>query len=205
MWWTSYLPDAPDTLSKLEWRLWIIAAIVTISGVLIGLAARQVGRYRATMLEQHLASALEERDAKAKQLEQMAIEAKQEATAVKERQQPRRLTPDQRTTLLKLLSAGRGTAVKITAMLGDGESKGFAEAIKSVLSEAGWIVDGVNQGLFTGQPIGLHIQVKDGTAPPPNTHLLGNSLIQIGILTTGAIKADLPPNAIEVIVGHKPQ
>ena len=208
--WTSYLPNDPNWLSKWEWRFWLFAAGVGLLGLLSGYAAYVIGRHRGeveqTILQDKLSTTREELDEKNRELEKTAGEARQKAAEVEARQMPRRLTTDQRTKLLSLLSSEKGMAVTITSPLGDLEARTFAEDLLSVLKEAGWSVDGLNQALYTESQIGLRIFVKDPSNSPPGAVLLADSLHKAGLqFTVFRVADDFPPLELGLVVGHKPR
>src|SRR5438477_11124321 len=100
--WTAYLPNTPDSLSRLEWWLWVCAGSVTIIGaiigVLLGFAARGVNQHKARILEQ-------EREAKTARLEALTDQATKKASTLEERLTGALKERDAKTAQLQALTA----------------------------------------------------------------------------------------------------
>ena len=77
--------------------------------------------------------------------------------------QPRELNTQVETQLKQLIPAN--SKVSVTSVLGDGEAYNFASKIKIYLENQGYIVDGVNQALYSQTVKGQNIELpKDGDA-----------------------------------------
>ena len=85
----------------------------------------------------------------AKQQEKTAI-AEKDLANLKETIRPRRLTQEQQTVLVKLLSGEPNGPVIIVCVMGDDEGTTFATQISHLLKLAGWPPAGVNQNTFSG-------------------------------------------------------
>jgi hypothetical protein len=209
MQWTSYLPSAPDTLSRIEWWLWFGVAFSAIVTAIVGFLAWEVGRHRTKVekesLQGELWEALEERDVKAKQLEEMIADAEKRAARLESKQAPRRLTPTQRKQISELLKGVAHAKVVVTAVLGDGEAIRYANDLVEALGQAGWTVDGVNQAVYApNNPVGLLIRVKDKNNPPQGTIEIGSAIKKVGLQIAGAEVPSTAPDIIEIVVGNKP-
>jgi hypothetical protein len=206
MQWTSYLPSSPESLSRLEWWLWLLAGCFTVIVVLLGFAARGVAQYKARILQMQLTSALEERDSKTKQLQTLAEEAKQKAIEIEAKQAPRRLSENQKEIMVQRLREIKGARIRITTILGNTESVVYGQDFALALQAAGWHVEGggINQSVFTGKiPVGLNLIIKDPNNPPPGSLALDDLLMQLGIKYNDFRDPSIPPDVIVMIVGSR--
>lgn len=187
----SPLINSPESLSKIEWWLYILSVILTVGGVLVGFLAWQVGKQRELLEQQSIQEQLTEN-----QVKTAAIEA---------RQAHRQLTQDQRNRLVTMLSTGTSTSIMIHSIAGDGEANKYAAQFVSVFRDAGWKVEDNSVGFYTDvTPIGLIVRIKDRSNPPQNVILLLQSLKETGINAVWGIHPKLSANIIELIVGNKP-
>lgn len=152
-------------------------------------------------MARHSAEAAAKESALAKQ---SAEAANNRASEAQQKLTPRHLSEVQRTQLATLLSTGLKGPVEITSVLGDPESHSFALELDAILNAAGWPTKGVNQGVFTGSPKGLILQVKSVAAAPPYAVRLQQVLSQIGFQAPGELVGSLAPGQLSLIVGHKP-
>ncbi len=81
----------------------------------------------------------------------------------------------------------------------------YAEGVKTVLTSAGWTVDGVNQGVYTGTPPrGLQVGIKDAAHPPAGAVPLAEALLAVSVEFQSGQRGDLSPDVTDITVGHKP-
>lgn len=138
--------------------------------------------------------------------QERAANAERSLLELQRRVEPRRLSPEQRTRLIAVLSSGPRGPVSVTCVLGDSDGCPFAEQIKEVLTASGWTdVDGVNQAVFGGgSPIGFGIIVRSAVTAPSFAGHLQQAFFSIGLPLGGVEKADAPEGVVQIIVGHKP-
>ncbi len=203
--WTSYLPEPPESLTRLEWRLWILAGIFTVMAVLLGLAARGVAQYKARILEQQLAKALEERDVKAREVEKLATEAKREVTTIREQQKPRTLTPEQRGKFIELLARGpKGKVYLLAAVAGDGKAQTFAVELSKLFQVAGWPIESFAYNwVSTWVPIGIAVVIHSRERAPSYALTIQRAFEAIGFQAPGQIDPSQPDGTLAIIVGRK--
>jgi hypothetical protein len=141
----------------------------------------------------------------AKQQER-AAKAEKDLATLRERMQPRHLTSGQQAALIKLLAGEPKGPVEIICVMGDGEGHKFAMEIDSVFKAAGWTVlgGGVSQGVFTGNPIGLWIVVRNAITTPPYSIRLQEIFSSVGLPLSGEERVDRPEGSVRILVGHKP-
>jgi hypothetical protein len=165
-----------------------------------------VAQYKARVLQIQLTSALEERDTKTKQLHILAEEAKQKALEIEAKQAPRRLSENQKETMVKRLGGIKGAKIRITTILGDTESVVYGQDFAATLQTAGWHVEGggINQSVFTGKiPVGLNTIIKDPKNPPIGSLALDELLEQFGIQFNDFRDPSISPDVIVMIVGSR--
>jgi hypothetical protein len=153
-------------------------------------------------------------DAKAAQQEvQIKLATQQEKAAIAEKAladlkkaiQPRNLTADQITELVRLLSGEPKGTVSITCVMGDGEGNAFATQIDGALKAAGWPGNGVSQAAFSGgDPTGFGILVHSAATAPPYAGRLQRVFFSIGIPLAGVELPSAAEGTVQIIVGHKP-
>jgi hypothetical protein len=140
----------------------------------------------------------------AKQQEKTAT-AERALLVLQRRMEPRRISSEQRTRLIERLSRGPKGKVSISCVLGDGEGLAFANDIEEVLKVSGWPSEGVSQSVFQGSnPVGFGIIVHSAAKAPPYAQLLQQAFFSIGIPMGGAEKPDVPEDAVQILVGNKP-
>jgi len=108
---------------------------------------------------------------------------------VKNQIKPRRLTAEQRASLIGALRlANPKGLVTVNCVLGDGEGFAFASEIDDVLKAAGWPTTGVNQGVYAGgaNPVGFGIVVRSAAEAPPYASALLNAFTVAGVPLAGA-------------------
>lgn len=215
--WTSYLPSSTEKLADLEWWLWFTAAILGILTIVVGVVAREVGRYH-TGIEKvevqgglaaaraELEQALRQRDEKARQLEEIANKARQEAAAIRERQKPRTLNAEQKAKLTQMLSGGqRGNVYLLAAVAGDGEALDLAKELNQVLNAAGWHMENFAANwISTINVTGVTIMVHSESTAPSHADILQKALEAVGIQSPGQVDVGTPEGKFTVVVGHKP-
>jgi cytoskeletal protein RodZ len=203
--WTSYLPDSPESLTRLEWRLWIWAGVFTVITVLLGLTARGVAQYKARILEQRLTKALEERDTKAKELEKLATEAKREVAEIREQQQARTLTNEQKGQFVKFLAQGpKGKLYLLGATIGDAEAQAFAVELSKLFQAAGWPIESFAYNwVSTWTPTGIALIVRNQEKAPPYIVTVQRTFEAVGFKAQVFLDPGQPEGALAIIVGRK--
>lgn len=129
--------------------------------------------------------------------------------AIEARQAPRRLSQNERGTLVKLL-AGKsdGNLVNLGAQANNSEAMQFAMDIGYALLAAGWNVDGVGSVTILGlNPIGVLTWI-DGDTPSPPTQALIEAFRTVGYEITVRKRTKKPPEGKEKVIslhiGSKP-
>lgn len=141
-----------------------------------------------------------------------AREAHRRIEELRAQQAPRRLSEDQKRALVRSLSRFHGQRIAITCVMGDGEAKQFAEDFAEVFRAAGWSgADGVNQSVYTRDPIGLGVglnptSAQDHGKPKAAASALLAALVETGILTQreGFVNPQIGVDSIALVIGHKP-
>lgn len=119
-------------------------------------------------------------------------------------QKGRVLKPKQKENLIDALKKLSKTKVDLMSIQGDRESFRFANAIKDVLVESNWEVDGVWEEIIIGG-VGPGVLVRENSSEPNSIGKIVNEIMnENNINTRIVIKSDLKPNLIEIIVGSRP-
>jgi hypothetical protein len=137
-----------------------------------------------------------------------AAKAEKDLLEVQEKIKPRRITPEQRDQLVMFLSQPPRGKVDIMCVLGDGEGLAFAEEVGQVLKASGWEIGsgGVSQGAFApSNPVGFGVLVHSSQSPPPRAISLIHAFRSVGLPLGGSEKKELDADAVQIIVGNKPQ
>jgi hypothetical protein len=135
---------------------------------------------------------------------ELTAKAEKELFELKERIQPRRISPAQKARLVAILSHFPKGKVSINCTANDGEAYDFAKDILAVLEESGWPTEGINQGLYSNNPRGIAIVVKDSKSAPPYAGALQQAFFAVGIPLAGAENPHTEEGAVLVVVGRKP-
>ncbi len=73
----------------------------------------------------------------------------------------RTLNVELQTQLQQLLAENKTQEISITSVMGDGEAFGFATQIKNFLEQQGFIINGVNQAVYTQAVVGQSFNSKN--------------------------------------------
>lgn len=139
----------------------------------------------------------------AKQQEKTA-NAERALLELQRRIEPRRISTEQRKRLVEMLSIGPKGAVTIACVLGDAEGCSFAQQIADVVNASGWPHTGVDQAVYTGNPVGFGIIVRNAITAPPHAAVLQRAFFSVGIPLAGAERPEQPEGTVEILVGNKP-
>jgi hypothetical protein len=119
-------------------------------------------------------------------------------------QKGRVLEVKQRENLIDVLSKISKTKVDLMSIQGDRESFKFANAIKDVLVELNWEVEGVWEEIILGG-VGPGVLVRENSSEPNSIgKIINKTMNENKINTRVVIKSDLKPNLIQIIVGSRP-
>lgn len=126
---------------------------------------------------------------------------------IEQRLAPRSLIPSQKNALLAALqTAGSKGPVEVSSPTGDGEARDFARELLEVLRAAGWPLasEEIFAELVTG--VGVHIVVRDLTAPPVFAATQRQALSNAGIqCDMWAEPQSIPAGTVRLAVTTKPQ
>ena len=199
MQWTSYLPNSPESLSRLEWWLWAFAGFFTFVVVLLGFAARSVSYQRAALVQQEL-------QRRATESQAAADSAQKESARLREQLQPRKLSDDKAAQFLQLLRGIPGVPINIASPHGDNEAKELADQFAALLRTSGCSAGRIDYGSGFGAPQGLFLELPAAETAPPYAAALQKALESIGMHVHRTVNQGLlhPGSSITLIVGHKP-
>lgn len=149
--WRAYLPDSPDTLTRIETGLYIAAAIGGLLAILLPFVARDIARHRTGLV---LSRELGERDTKYRTLQE-------KTDALEEERRPRSINDEQLTKLQLFLQTAsvRPQAISIQVTGGDGEAARYANQFRNLLKYLQWQV-GDNTLIAFGSQHGVVIAAK---------------------------------------------
>lgn len=122
-----------------------------------------------------------------------------------ELQAPRRVSAEDRTTILSALGEGVPGTLDIAAVNGNDEALTFARDLRVLLQDAGWTVTGLSRTVFPEQYVGVVLRVNDVAAPPPFAVGLLGALDSAGFSPSLAGSVKNEPDTLTLIVGPKPQ
>jgi hypothetical protein len=118
---------------------------------------------------------------------------------------PRRLAEAQGEGIARFLRSAPKQTITIMTVMSSVEAGQHAESFKKAIENAGWTVNGVNQGMFSPTvPVGIFILVKDAGAVPLAADLLANALKSAGIPFQGELNPQLNAGEVELRIGAKP-
>jgi hypothetical protein len=114
----------------------------------------------------------------------------------------RELTSQQKVNLISELKQYGKRKVTIVSIMGDAEAFKYAHQFKTMFSESGWEVDGINQAIYDAPMPPLSI---DATNPPSKiVNDLYGIISKCGINVVGNLKQSLKEDELTIIVGKKP-
>lgn len=119
-------------------------------------------------------------------------------------QKGRVLEPEQKGNLILALKKASKTKVVLMSIQGDRESFRFAIAIKDLLVESNWEVDGVLEEVIIGG-VGPGLLIREKSSEPNSIGTIVNETMNKNNINTRiVVKSDLEPDLIEIIVGSRP-
>jgi len=146
------------------------------------------------------------------ELRQKLIEAENKVAELQKLQAQKRLSEDQRRFLIEALRPFPGQKIAVASILGDDESKVFAQDLVSALEAAGWDHGG-DAGVFAQQfprdPIGVEVTLNEedarGGKIPAALGALINATRQLGLVYDNTIYmgSDVPSGQALLKVGKK--
>lgn len=140
--------------------------------------------------------------------QQDLIEKDKRIEELKKQVSPRQLTEEQKTELLRKLSAMNKIPITITSRLSDSEGNRFAEQIAAIFRASGWDVKGVGSGYLDDTSGDVTFAVTDQEQVSIVDELM-NILNQSNIrclsdkIREGSIGGGVEPGHILMIVGSK--
>lgn len=141
----------------------------------------------------------------AKQRER-AAKAENDLLVLQQRIAPRRLSQSQEFLLIEALKRSQVKGpVKIVAVLGDGEGLAFAAQLHNIIKAGDWPSNGVDQAAYDTNPIGMGILVRSAKNAPAHAGALQAAFGAAGISIIGSENPRIPAEAVELLVGNKPQ
>ena len=132
---------------------------------------------------------------------------------VKASQQERRLSTEQKNTLIGVLSPYRGQKVSLSRIMGDVEAEPFANDFLDVLVNAGWMFDGkpeVSQSVYGRDPIGIEVTLNQGESEAgrmlPAANALITTLATLKLIdgNNAFMNPEVPTDGIQVRIGKRP-
>jgi hypothetical protein len=127
-------------------------------------------------------------------------------TETRQRQQPRKLTEDQREQLLRTLREDPKVPLTVVSISGDNESYAFAKKLDMLFDIAGWPTRGVSQQTARDVPPGLTFVTKSGDATVvARAARLQDTLHVMGIAAQSSALESMPQGLLMLVVGPQPQ
>jgi outer membrane protein OmpA-like peptidoglycan-associated protein len=129
----------------------------------------------------------------------------QSPTEIRQRQEPRRLTEDQREQLLRTLREDPKIPLTVVSISGDNESYAFARNLDMLFDIAGWPIRRVSQQTVSGVPPGLTFVSQSGDATvSARAARLQDTLHAVGIAAQSSALESMPQGVLMLVVGPKP-
>lgn len=178
-WW-----ESTEVLSR--FGTWVSALIIVLGvvGLVVKVQLERVkhSKDRISLVERQKREAV---------WQQELDEANRKAQAAEQKTKPRVITPEQRESLLKVLSAGSKGPVVIWSDWIDMEAKAYAGAIESILSEAGFEILQIRPEVLTmgwngpaeDRPFVI-LFVTDIDHPLPHAYSIQKAFLDNGVSTT---------------------
>ena len=139
-----------------------------------------------------------------KQRERTAI-AERSLLELQEKVRPRRLSEEQKQTLVKLLSSEVPIEPRVFCAMDAPDGQVFKDDFVDVFRRLGWTISPNNTGrqIYSSHLTGILIVVKDANNIPPQSRALHDALRAIGINAPGSTDSNLPNNTFEIRIGSK--
>jgi outer membrane protein OmpA-like peptidoglycan-associated protein len=129
----------------------------------------------------------------------------QSPTEIRQRQEPRRLTEDQREQLLRTLREDPKVPLTVVSISGDNESYAFAAELDALFDIAGWPIRRVSQQTVSGVPPGLTFVSKSGDATvSARAARLQDTFHAMGIAVQSSALESMSQGVLMLVVGPQP-
>lgn len=149
-------------------------------------------------------------------LEKQLSEADKKTAELEKQQTPRRLTPEQKQTLIATLSPHAGQKIIFVTILGDNEAKRFMEDFIEVIDAAKWDHSGDNGILYmnfgnANDPVGVIVVLNDQSRVmkrgPAAVLPLTEALAAFGLAKAHDVTPtnDIKLGEIGLVIGRKPR
>jgi hypothetical protein len=208
-------------LSSFQFWVGWVAIIGTALGLFSAVATLMArhessGRQSAKELQrtariQAAETALESTKMRLTEAQAEAKTARDLATKADAATKPRRLTTEQKESIISALKViPEKPKIFMLAGIFDAEAVNFGKDFEAVFKESGFEVyfptEIHDDAALSLNTLGLHLVLKDVTAPNPTAAKIQKSFISIGIQIPGmrAAEEDFPADRIMISVGQKP-
>lgn len=104
--------------------------------------------------------------------------------------------------MIDKLKVFKNSKIRLTTVVGDQEAFQFSTQLKEVFEAAGWIVEGINQAVFSGPVTGINIKVKSNKYPV-RVNSIFESIKILNFIAKGIADTNLGEDEVELLIGAK--
>ena len=120
--------------------------------------------------------------------------------------QPRRLTPEQRQTIISALQRVKAPPKPflIATISTDTEASTFARDLRAAIEAAGWRTE-FAEGVYSTPEYDTTVEIQDRAIDPTHAGALHRALVQAGVPADMTLNRHLNPGIVRLFVGHRRQ
>jgi hypothetical protein len=179
---------------------WLVIALVFLAGFL-QIAKFLLDKKVDTMREEMARAKVAEYEKKISDLQAKASDRIEKRQIVIEREKDRKIPEEVFLQLKGDLLKHSGSAVRLACDKGDKEALAFAEQLKNLFEESGWIVKGISQAVHA-KPVKEVVLILNHDDQKPKANSLFSALMSLGVKSSARLNKNQQED-LGIIVGQR--
>ncbi len=179
---------------------WLVIALVFLAGFL-QIAKFLLDKKVDTMREEMARAKVAEYEKKISDLQAKASDRVEKRQIVIEREKDRKIPEEVFLQLKGDLLKHSGSAVRLACDKGDKEALAFAEQLKNLFEESGWIVKGISQAVHA-KPVKEVVLILNHDDQKPKANILFSALMSLGVKSSARLNKNQQED-LGIIVGQR--
>jgi hypothetical protein len=179
---------------------WLVIALVFLAGFL-QIAKFLLDKKVDTMREEMARAKVAEYEKKISDLQAKASDRVEKRQIVIEREKDRKIPEEVFLQLKGDLLKHSGSAVRLACDKGDKEALAFAEQLKNLFEESGWIVKGISQAVHA-KPVKEVVLILNHDDQKPKANSLFSALMSLGVKSSARLNKNQQED-LGIIVGQR--
>jgi hypothetical protein len=179
---------------------WLVIALVFLAGFL-QIAKFLLDKKVDTMREEMARAKVADYEKKISDLQAKASDRVEKRQIVIEREKDRKIPEEVFFQLKGDLLKHSGSVVRLACDKGDKEALAFAEQLKNLFEESGWIVKGISQSVHA-KPVKEVVLILNHDDQKPKANILFSALMSLGVKSSARLNKNQQED-LGIIVGQR--